>query len=217
MQKGKFGFALWLYPFIALWTVLLWEPFASIAIMLFVIGVEKDEWAIKQCIHVVMFNIYWSIYLYIMDLLTSLDLIGIVFSIIALVIWIIMMILTLLLGILRLRFGHDILLPGKGIVNRAFGLVQSFQQNYGQPQYGAAPQYQPYPPQNAPAAPGYPPQPPQYAPQQPPQFTAAPTPPPTSAAPQQTQAAPPPPPAFGGQTPPSGAGGQTPPPPPPKF
>jgi hypothetical protein len=216
MQKGKFGFSLWLYPFIALWTVLLWEPFASIAIMLFVMAVEKNDWAIKQCIHVVMFNIYWSIYLYVIGFLTAIPLIGTVFSVIDFVVWVIMMVLITVLGIMRLRNGQDIGLPGKGIVNRAFGLMQNFQQNYGQPQYGQPAPYQPYPPQQG--APIQPPYAPPYAPPQQNAYQAAPTPPPASPAPGQ-QAAPPPPPAtFGGQTPPQAdADGKTPPPPPPQF
>jgi hypothetical protein len=210
MQKGKFGFSLWLYPFIALWTVLLWTPFASIVIMLFVMAVEKNDWAIKQCIHVVMFNIYWSIYLYVIDFLVAIPLVGTVFSIIDFVVWVIMMILITILGILRLRNGQEIGLPGKGIVNRAFGLMQNFQQGYGQPQYGQpAQQYQPYPPQQG--APAQPPYAPPYAPPQQNPYQAAPTPPPVAPAPGQQQAAPPPPPA----SPAPGQQQAAPPPPPP--
>lgn len=156
MPKGKFGFSVWLYPFIALWTVLVGPALASVLILGFVALVEKDEWAIQQCIHVVMFSIYWSVYQVIMGFFTGIPLLGTIISIIDGIVFVIMMILVLFLGLGRLKNGRDIGLPGKGIVMRAYGLMQSIpayqayqqqprqeRQGYEQQGYGQAPYQEP--------------------------------------------------------------------------
>lgn len=148
MAKGKFGFSLWLYPFIAMWTVLVGPSLASVLILGFVLGAEKDEWAVKQCIHVVMFNIYWNVYKTIMGFLSGIPLLGMVLSVIDVIVFIVMLVLILILGLGRLKNGYDIGLPGRGIVNRAYGLMQSvpmYQQVQQQPQYQQPQQHYPQP------------------------------------------------------------------------
>lgn len=189
MEKGKFGFSLWLYPFISLWTVLLGFELATIGILLFVIAAEKNEWVIKQCAHAVMFMVYWYLIGFIFDFVSGMftgipfvgGLIGTVFDIIYGIFWIVIVILVLVLGLGRLKKGGDIGLFGKGIVDRAFGVVSGYaaqhgyhtqpQQPYGQQQWQQPPQQQGY----APAPPPPPPQAAQPAPPPPPPPPAQPT------------------------------------------
>ncbi len=152
MQKGKFGFSLWLYPFISLWLMLFNQTLANVLILGFVIAVEKDEWAVKQCAHVLMFSIYWAMYNFIMDMITgwfeSVPLIGGVaaapLNILDTVVWIVLVILCFALGLSRLKHGEDIGLPGKNVINRAYGYAhrrwddrnQDYGRQYDQPPHG---------------------------------------------------------------------------------
>ncbi len=87
----------------------------------FVIAVEKDEWTIKQCAHVVMFNIYWSVYDYIMGMFTGgLNAIPFVGGVIAAplniidtIVWVVLVVLVMIQGLGKLKNGQDISLPGK--------------------------------------------------------------------------------------------------------
>ena len=147
MQKGKFGFALWLYPYIALWSLFVWETSAMLvclALALFVIAMEKDEWCIKQCLKTVMFAVYWGVYNIIINALSDIPVAGYVFMIIDFIVTVAVFIVVWILGLSRLTKGMDISIPGKGIVNRAYGMIQQYtvQQPYTQPT--AQPTAQPY-------------------------------------------------------------------------
>lgn len=123
MQKGKFGFSVWLYPFISLWLILTGSILGSLVIVGFAAIVEKDEWTTKQCLQVLMLSIYWSFYQTISNLFIRIPLIGSVFSIIDSIIYIVFIVVIIVLGLLKLRKGMDMNLPGKGIINSAYGLV----------------------------------------------------------------------------------------------
>jgi hypothetical protein len=211
MQKGRFGFSLWFYPFIALWTVLMGPALASFLILGFVMAVEKDEWTIKQCLHVVMFTIYWNVFDTIMSFLSGIPLLGIAISVINFIVFLLTLIMILVMGLGRLKRGQDISLPGMGIVNRAYGLIQTFvpqeyqSQTYEQPRH-QQPDYQPeqeyeyeQPQQQAPA-------PPPVVPQAKTSYA----PPPTSVQGSTNRPAPPPPPPAS-----SNMNRPAPPPPPP--
>lgn len=135
MQKGKLGFSVWLYPFLALWSVLMGNLVSTLLIVGFAIAVEKDEWCTKQCLHAVMFQIYWGVLDVVMSYFTALPLAGYVFAVIDFIIWLILLILVFIVGLGRLKRGEDIGLPGKGIVNRAYGMIQQYivPQQYTQP------------------------------------------------------------------------------------
>lgn len=143
MQKGKFGFYLWLYPFISLWTILTGSPLGCLLIAGFVIAVEQDEWTIKQCLQALMFSFYWSIYDVAMGYAKQIPVAGFIFSIIDFIVWLVLIILVMVIGLSRLKKGREMGLPGKGIVNRAYGYIQQYIQQ-PQPQYQAPsqPQYQ---------------------------------------------------------------------------
>lgn len=144
MQKGKFGFSLWFYPFIALWTILTGSPLGCLLIAGFVIAVEQDEWAIKQCLQALMFSFYWSIYNVAMDYAKQIPVAGFIFSIIDFIVWLVLIILVMVIGLSRLKKGREMGLPGKGIVNRAYGYIQQYVRQPQQPyQAPAQPQYQP--------------------------------------------------------------------------
>lgn len=134
MQKGKFGFYLWLYPFISLWTILTGSPLGCLLIAGFVIAVEQDEWTIKQCLQALMFSFYWSIYDVAMGYAKQIPVAGFIFSIIDFIVWLVLIILVMVIGLSRLKKGREIGLPGKGTVNRAYGYIQQYIQQ-PQPQY----------------------------------------------------------------------------------
>lgn len=185
MEKGKFGFALWLYPFIALWTVMVGPTLGSLLILGFVIAVERNEWVIKQCAHVVMFNIYWELLNYIMDALSSIPILGLVFGIIYYVVWVVIVILAFVLGLGRLKRGHDISLPGSRIINRAYDMAKEYTHKH-QERYQLQQQSAPQQLQQAPPSPQWqqpPPLQPQHgisppSPPPPPQHNTNPPPPP---------------------------------------
>ncbi len=161
MQKGKFGFALWLYPYIALWSLFVWETSAMLvclALALFVIAMEKDEWCIKQCLKTVMFAVYWGVYNIIINALSGIPVAGYVFMILDFIITVVVFIIVWVFGLSRLTKGMDISIPGKGVVNRAYGFVQQYvQTGSATPPYQAPPAQagyqQPVPPAQAPSAP----------------------------------------------------------------
>lgn len=126
----------WFYPFLALWSLLLGSFVTTLLIVGFAIVVERDEWCTKQCLYVVMFQIYWGLLNTIMSFLKSIPLAGFVFSIIDFIIWLVLLILVFAIGLGRLKNGKDSGLPGKGIVDRAYGMVQQYVQ---QPITPAAP------------------------------------------------------------------------------
>lgn len=144
MQKGKFGFSLWLYPYIALWTLFVWENSAvliCLAIALFVMAIERNEWCIRQCLKTVMFSLYWGLYNIIMGLLTNLPYAGYGFLVVDFIITIVVFIIVFIFGMMRLVKGCDISIPGKGIVDKAYGIVDRYlptearQEEYKQPIY----------------------------------------------------------------------------------
>ena len=206
MQKGKFGFLLWLYPYIALWSLFVWDTGAMLiclALALFAIAVEQNEWCTKQCLKTVMLSVYWGLYNAVMGALSSIPVAGYAFSVIDTVITIVMLVVIFLIGMRKLPKGEDISIPGKKLVEKAFGYIQ---------QYAPAQAQQAYSPQPAAPQPAYP-QPQtrqnyqesayQQQPVQP--FSAPPAPP---AAPASSVIPQP-------YTPPSAPSGFTPPPPPP--
>lgn len=158
MQKGKFGFSLWIYPYIALWSLFVWETSAMmvcLALALFVIAMERDEWCIKQCLKTVMFAVYWGVYNIIMNALTGIPLAGYIFMFIDLIITVVVFIIVWICGLSKLTKGEDISIPGKGVVNRAYGFVQQYVQQSPPTQqtYQAPPQQQPTPPAQTPPTP----------------------------------------------------------------
>lgn len=200
MQKGKFGFQLWLYPYISLWALFLEMNIIPFIIAGFVIAVEKDEWASKQCLHTVMICIYYSVYQMIMNGFIAVPLLGAVFVVIDGIVALVFFILVFILGFMKLRKGESISMFGMGLINQAYGFIQQaapaaqYQQQYQQPQYQQQPQQQ-QPQQYAPPAqqnsyappaqaapiapmPHAPSQPPAYTPPQPPSGFAPPPPPP---------------------------------------
>ena len=161
MQKGKFGFSLWLYPYIALWSLFVWETGAMLiclALTLFAIAIEKDEWCTKQCLKIVMFSVYWGMYNVVMASAQQIPLAGYAFMVIDFIISVIVFIIVFIFGMMRIMKGADINIPGKGTVNRAYGFVQQYvQAPPTQQSYQAPPQQQSYqqpvPPTQAPPAP----------------------------------------------------------------
>ena len=136
MQKGRMGFALWLYPLIALWCIVFGAFTPLLLITGFAIIVEKNEWCSKQCLHTVMFYIIWELIDVILGYLEMIPIAGVVFSVIDAIIWIVFVILVFVLGMARVTKGMDIGLPGKGTIDRAYGFIQNMQQR---PQQGGQP------------------------------------------------------------------------------
>lgn len=245
MQKGKYGFCVWIYPFLALWAVstrLFWIPFLIAG---FVILVEKDEWAIKQCLHTLVLSLIYSTYTMIITPLTQIPVDidvgsmlssgkapiqwGNIFSTIDIIISIAFFALLIFMGMMKLVKGENISFFGMNIVNRAYGFIQKTvtvttpqpsNESSAQPAQAAPPQPQPVDAAPAPSQ--------QYT--QPVQTPVQPEPPkapPTApvAQPSYTQPTPvaqatytpPPAPPSGSFTPPPAppSGGFTPPPPPP--
>lgn len=197
MQKGKFGFSLWLYPYLSLWGLYLNMDLVPFLIAGFVIKVEQDEWTSKQCLHTIMICCFYNMYRLIADAAIDIPLIGAAFLVVDMIIMIIFLILVFVMGFHKLKNGQSITMFGMGIINRAYGYIP---QQYTQPQQ---PQYAQQPPQQPYAQPPYQQQ--QYAQPQP------------YAQPQQPQYAPPQaaPAAPPNDPPPAAPGGFTPPPPPP--
>ena len=129
-----------------------------LALALFVIAMEKDEWCIKQCLKTVMFAVYWGVYNIIINALSGIPVAGYVFMIIDFIITVVVFIIVWVFGLSRLTKGMDISIPGKGVVNRAYGFVQQYVQTGPAPTpYQAPPAQagyqQPAPPAQAPSAP----------------------------------------------------------------
>lgn len=134
MQKGKFGFSLWLYPYISLWALFLNMNLVPFLIAGFVIAVEKDEWASKQCLHTIMICVYFGMYRFVMGLFTGIPMLGLVFSVIDMIVNLVFFILVFILGFMKLKNGKSINMFGMGIVNRAFGqMLQYVQMDSPQP------------------------------------------------------------------------------------
>ncbi len=133
MQKGKLGFSLWFYPIVALWCIILEQFIPIVMIAGFAFFVERETWVIKQCMTVLMFSIYYTLYNFIMGFFIAIPLLGFVFSIVDLVIWIIVAIFVIL-SFGKVKNGQDASLPGKGLAQQAFGMVGQ-QPQYQQPQY----------------------------------------------------------------------------------
>lgn len=178
MQKGKFGFYLWYYPLVAFILAFLGQILLVAVLLLFVIAVEKDEWAIRQ--NMQAFGMSF-IYLLINGLYSygytasglnyfnyysgSYDFsVNVVFGYIAIVVAGILAIGALIFFIMaltRVVKGRDAGIPIlSSVVDKVFGVVkqQPFYQQPpvggpGQPNYGAQ---QPQPPTYAqPQQPNY--------------------------------------------------------------
>ncbi len=151
MQKGKLGFSLWFYPIVALWCIILEQFVPLLLVTGFVMAVEKDAWAIKQCMTALMFNIYYTLYIFIMDFFIAIPLLGFVFMVIDFIIWLVLVII-IIIGFGKVKNGGDIGLPGKGLANQVFGIMpqqhapqqpqQAYQGQYQQPQQPYQGQYQ---------------------------------------------------------------------------
>ncbi len=167
MQKGKLGIFLWVYPMLGLWSILVGNLTITALITGFAIAVEKNEWCTKQVLHVLIFQIYWSLIDAIMIPLTTIPFIGTVFSAIDFIIWLVLLILVIFLGMGKIGKGQDMGLPGKGFVEKAFGIVQQYAnpqqhyQQYQQPNYQQQYQQQPQQPYQQPQQPYQQPQQPQ--------------------------------------------------------
>ena len=158
MRKGKFGFAVWLYPYIALWTLFLGMDIMPFLITGLVLVTEKDEWATKQCLHTVIIGIFYKLYQWIMAFLVTLPLAGYGFIIVDFVIDLVFFILLFIIGFFRLKRGKSILMFGMGIINQAYGYIKPKvnypPQGYQYPPYPVPPayaqnnpaQYNPFPP-----------------------------------------------------------------------
>ncbi len=133
MQKGKVGIYLWVYPFIALWSVLVGNLTLTAVIAGFAIAVEKDTWCSRQTLHAFIFHVYWSIIDMVLIALMSIPFLGSVFAFIDVVIWIILLIIIIFMGFNKVKVGLDMTLPGKDFAEKAFGIVNQF--TPPQPQY----------------------------------------------------------------------------------
>lgn len=196
MQKGKFGFRTWLYPFLALWGVLtgpVWLPFAVLG---FVLILDNDPWTGRQCVRVVLFNFYWMLYLMLKNMvlgfpLAAIPVAGAVYTgfinFIHFIVTVVLIVFVFVKGTGKLKRGEELTIPGGKISDLVYDRVQ------------AAPVYAPQPQQGYQPPPSYQQAPPQY---QQPQYQQAPppqTPPPPQQATGEFVPPPPPPPTPGGQ------------------
>lgn len=149
MNKGKFGFAVWLYPYLALWAFFLDMDLIPFLIAGLVLVVEKDEWATKQCLHTIMIGIYYNLYQWIMAFLISIPFTGFAFIVFDLVVDVVFFVMVFILGFIRLKKGKSIQMFGMGTINRAYGYIkpkETYQNGESamSPHYPAPPPYQPF-------------------------------------------------------------------------
>lgn len=167
MRKGKIGLTYTFYASLAfvlmLFGVIFENIFSPMTMLLlltgFVVVVEKDEWASRQCLqafllcfgYIIMDNFAPSFGTSVLDdILQYLNPAQWVSAIIWFVLWVIMMIFTIM-GLVRVRKGQEANIPiVSKIAYKAFGYVQQ-----SAPPVYTAQQGQPYPPQ---APPPYQPQ-----------------------------------------------------------
>ena len=170
MQKGKFGFRTWLYPFLALWGVLTGPTWLPFAVLGFVLLLDNDLWTARQCVRVVMFNFYWMLYLMLKNMvlgfpLAAVPMAGAVYTgfinFIHFVVTVVLIVFVFVKGTGRLKRGEELTIPGGKISDMVFDRVQAPPPapQYQQAQY--APQYQPAapPPYQPPQQPAPPQQP----------------------------------------------------------
>lgn len=168
MQKGKFGFKLWVYPVLAMAFFVLDQFFLGALAVGFAIAAEKNEWVSHQVLQVLIFGTFAGIANMVIDGIAWLFALGsaipmmavaggIVCGILYAAVFVFLVVFYIL-GFTRVVKGKDAKLPiACKIANHAFGLVAARPQPPVQPQ---APQYQ-VPPYQAPQQPQQP-QNPQY-------------------------------------------------------
>ncbi len=146
MQKGKFGFSLWLYPYIALWALCLWSGYGMVicvALSLFVAVTENNEWCTKQCLKAVLIAIYWGVYNLISNAFYYVPIIKYANGLIDTVITACFCVLVLVIGLKKLMNGEELSFPGMSVIDKAFGHVQQFVAPQSQGYQQGAPYQQP--------------------------------------------------------------------------
>lgn len=164
MQKGKFGFRLWVYPVAAILLVIFDQSLAATLVVAFGIAAEKNDWVSHQLLQVFFFGIFAAVKDVIVRIvnwafsgLYSIPYLGTAMNVVADVIEAglsITLLVFLIIALVRVVKGQDAKLPGAAaIANHAFGIAPV------KPQYPQAPQ--------APQNPQAPYQPQAYQPQAP--------------------------------------------------
>ncbi len=168
MQKGKFGFKLWVYPVVAMAFFVLDQFFLGALAVGFAIAAEKNEWVSHQVLQVLIFGTFAGIAHMVVDGIAWLFALGaavpmivvaggVVCGILYAAIFVFLVVFYIL-GFTRVVKGKDAKLPiACTIANHAFGIVAARPQPPVQPQA----QYQ-VPPYQAPAQQPQQPQNPQY-------------------------------------------------------
>ncbi len=177
MQKGKFGFKLWVYPVAAILLLILGQFLAAALVVAFGIAAEKHQWLSHQLLQVFFFGVFAEIADGFIGLLrwffnglfylpsSVWNIFRIIFSIFDLA-FDVAFLVFFIIAIINIVRGKDARLPGAAsVANCAFGIlpvVPQMPQTPQMPQAPQQPQYQPY----QPAQPVQPTQPTQQPPQQ---------------------------------------------------
>lgn len=142
MEKGKFGFRLYLYPLLMLLCVLFSSVWAGLIILGFVLVAEKNEQATRQTLHALLYFFVWQFYLlatsqlmtlyeFVMRRLTSWfswsllyngvsNIRGFFYGVGSLI-YLAFVVVILFMGVLPLLKGKDMKLPGKNFVDKLYG------------------------------------------------------------------------------------------------
>ncbi|MFR8004075.1 MAG: hypothetical protein ACLU62_14330 [Hydrogeniiclostridium sp.] len=167
MQKGKFGFKLWVYPVVAMAFFVLDQFFLGALAVGFAIAAEKNEWVSHQVLQVLIFGTFAGIANMVVDgidwlfgLGSGIPMIAVAGGVVCGILYaaiFVFLVVFYVLGFTRVIKGKDAKLPiACTIANHAFGIVAARPQPPVQPQK----QYQ-VPPYQAPQAPMQQPQQPQ--------------------------------------------------------
>ena len=168
MQKGKFGFKLWVYPVVAMAFFVLDQFFLGALAVGFAIAAEKNEWVSHQVLQVLIFGTFAGLANMVVDgidwlfgLGSSVPMIAVAGGVVCGILYaaiFVFLVVFYVLGFTRVIKGKDAKLPiACTIANHAFGIVAARPQPPVQPQA----QYQ-VPPYQAPAQQPQQPQNPQY-------------------------------------------------------
>lgn len=134
MQKGKFGFKLWVYPVLAMVCFLLNQVLLGALIAAFAIIAEKNEWLSRQVLEVFFYGLMGNICYRVVDWIRVIFSWGANYSIMGSIGNVVITILDIavfallavfyIIGWGRLVKGQDAKIPlAHSIANRAFGII----------------------------------------------------------------------------------------------